>query len=167
MQVLDMRGVASPHPEAGYTLIEIISVLAIFSILSAVAIPQFLDQKDKARDACVKEQLLSTRMAMEIYRTENGSFDGVTLAELHEYDKAIPTSATGGCPGAGGFEISGTPAAGATCDGAPSNDTFCIDALSQTGNRFQISRPVSGTILRECADDGDGGRGGCPSSNFW
>lgn len=167
MQQLDTHGVATLHSEAGYTLIEIISVLAIFAILSAVAIPQFLDQKEKAKDACVKEQLLSTRMAMEIYRTEKGSFDGVTLADLHEYDKAIPTASTGGCPGAGEFEIRGTPAAGATCDGAPINDTFCIDVLSQTGNRFQISRPVSGTILRECADGGEGGRGGCPSSNVW
>ncbi len=63
----------------GFTLIELMIVVAIIGILAAVAIPKFADLIDKAREAQVKGNLGAIRSAVSIYY---GSEEGVAPSLL-------------------------------------------------------------------------------------
>lgn len=54
--------------QKGFTLIEILMVTLLLAILSAVAIPQFLDFRTEARDAATQQALMVMRSAIEKQR---------------------------------------------------------------------------------------------------
>lgn len=62
---------------AGFSLIELLLVLAIIGIISGIAIPSFMGQRKRARrigDAQSNAQVL--RMALETYKADNGVYGG-------------------------------------------------------------------------------------------
>lgn len=60
---------------AGFTLIELMIVVAIIGILAAVAIPKFADLLKKAKEGATKGKLGSVRSALSIYYGDaEGSF---------------------------------------------------------------------------------------------
>lgn len=66
--------------EKGFTLIELLVVILIIGILAAIAIPAFLNQRQKAYDSEAKSQLKSAQTAEETYSTDNnGSYASDTL----------------------------------------------------------------------------------------
>ena len=56
--------------DAGFTLIELLVVIIIIGILSAIAIPVFLNQRHKAADASIKSDLRNIANDMESYYTD-------------------------------------------------------------------------------------------------
>jgi prepilin-type N-terminal cleavage/methylation domain-containing protein len=56
----------------GFTLIEILIVAAIIGILAAIAIPEFLDSSQQAKETAAKENLQIIRNAIERYAAKNG-----------------------------------------------------------------------------------------------
>jgi prepilin-type N-terminal cleavage/methylation domain-containing protein len=60
-----------PKPSRGFTLIELMIVVAIIAILAIVAIPKFGSMVAKAREADVRGSLGALRSAVSIYYADN------------------------------------------------------------------------------------------------
>lgn len=57
--------------ESGFTLIEILVVILIIGILSAIAIPVFLNQRKAANDAAIRSDLRNIAIAAETFFKDN------------------------------------------------------------------------------------------------
>lgn len=62
------------HQAQGFTLIELLVVIVIVGILSAVAIPTFLNQIRRARTAEAQNALYNVSRASEEFRLDQGSY---------------------------------------------------------------------------------------------
>lgn len=65
----------------GFTLIELMIVVAIIGILAAIAIPNFLNYQCKAKQTEAKTSLGNVRMAEEAYYAEYDTYSS-TLADI-------------------------------------------------------------------------------------
>src|SRR3989338_3379753 len=84
----------------GFTLIELMIVVAIIGILAAIAIPKFADLVTKSKESAVKGSLGSVRSAVSIYYSDTeGVFPAnaaaanfaTALTTGSKYLKDIPT----------------------------------------------------------------------------
>ena len=60
--------------DEGFTLIELLVVIIIIGILAAIAIPVFLNQRQKGWEAAVQSDLRNAATAQETYLTENATY---------------------------------------------------------------------------------------------
>jgi type IV pilus assembly protein PilA len=138
--------------ESGFTLIELLVVMLILGILAAIAIPAFLNQKDKANDSSAKTMARSMQTAEETCATDNGGSysPNCTLTALKAIEPTIQTgsnvSALTATPNANGYVVSVTD--------------------PTTSNVFTITRDKTATplVVRSCTT---ANTGGCQNGGTW
>lgn len=116
----------------GFTLIELMIVVAIIGILAAIAIPKFAQLTKKSREGATKGSLTAVRSAIQVYYGDNeGRFPADDLSSLTaggKYLSEIPktilpdtghadsnsVNTLAGVTDVGGWEYANLPAAPAT-----------------------------------------------------
>lgn len=77
----------------GFTLVELLVVVAIVGILSAVALPNFLSQTDKAKATEAKTNITSTLKQAHAKFLEDGAAPESTIANMNS-NYGTPTNGT-------------------------------------------------------------------------
>jgi general secretion pathway protein G len=67
-------GKGQPTPEAGFTLVELLVVLAIIGLIAAIAAPQVLGYLGSARVDTAKAQIRNIESALELYYIDAGRY---------------------------------------------------------------------------------------------
>jgi len=83
----------------GFTLLELMIVVAIIAILASIAFPSYLDSVRKSRRAAVQSDLIEIASYMEQVYTATSSYAGATIAASgvsnDYYTITLPTKTVG------------------------------------------------------------------------
>jgi type IV pilus assembly protein PilA len=137
----------------GFTLAELLIVILIIGILSAIAIPAFLGQRARARDTAAKNMVRHAQTAIESHYQAGNTYTGATVALLQAIEPSL-------APGKG--PTLGTP-------GTLSLTGYVLTVTSKSTNTFTITKVASGVTQglsnRTCTRPIT--KGGCKLGGTW
>lgn len=114
---------------AGFTMVELIVVIAIIGILSSIIYVSFDGVRDDAKNRAMETELKEMQLALEVYRSQNG-----------EYPDA--NTATGLCSSSGGGIDAGLSNASNLCDGYEYIDNFEPDFIARLPRGSDSGNPA-------------------------
>lgn len=82
----------------GFTLIEVLVVVAIIGILSAVLYLNFSEARDEARNKVVQSELKEVQLALEVYKSQYGQYPDAP-ASCETVSGATSTASSASCSG--------------------------------------------------------------------
>jgi general secretion pathway protein G len=62
------------HRNRGFTLIEVLVVVAILGILAAIVVPRIMDRPDEAKRVAAKADIAAIVQSLKLYRLDNGFY---------------------------------------------------------------------------------------------
>lgn len=79
----------------GFTLIEVLVVVAILGILAAIVVPKIMDRPDEAKRVAAKADIAALVQALKLYRLDNGGYPATDqgLAALVQKPASNPVPA--------------------------------------------------------------------------
>ena len=83
--------------QKGFTLVELMVVIAILGILAAIAIPKFSDSTSAANTAKIAADLRTIDSAIVMYQANGGILSGTDVSQLNAYLVGTITPPTGKC----------------------------------------------------------------------
>ena len=137
----NMRPVAKQSYSTGFSLIELMIVVAVIAILAAIAYPSFIDSVRKGRRADAQQGLMQAAHKLENYYARNATYTedlrevGYSNEEWNDVRAGSDTVyyqirvITGGCNLANCFILE------SQSQGDQANDTVCWFSLRSTGQK--------------------------------
>lgn len=129
---------------------ELLVVILIVGILTAIAIPAFLDQEDKANDAAAMSALATAYKAIEIYRIDHGTVCTAHLSDLVAIEPTLGNAST--------------LSLDACSSGDPEGYTLTLASDSQRHTTFDLVLTGAGELERTCSP---AGKGACQNDGSW
>jgi type IV pilus assembly protein PilA len=127
------------HSEKGFTLVELLVVIIIIGILTAVALPNFLNQSAKARQSEAKQNIGAINRVQTALRVEKtafaSTFDVLAIGALAASGSAVST---------GNYSYSLTSATDSATVVAQSRDT---SLKSYTGGNLRYTNSSSQSTI--------------------
>lgn len=65
------RSMPAPAASRGFTLIELMVVIAILAVLASLIVPRVISRPDEARVVAAKQDIAAIRQALNMYRLDN------------------------------------------------------------------------------------------------
>lgn len=118
----------------GFTLIELMIVVAVVAVLAAIALPSYHESVRKGRRGQAKADLVEAVQLAERYRTVNNTYSGFTLSSTGSpaTGTAFYTLALDVEDGGATFEATATPVA----DTSQEDDRCGTLTINQAGTRW-------------------------------
>ena len=137
---------AAEEREGGFTLIELLVVIIIIGILAAIAIPVFLNQRQKGYDAQAKSDARNLATLEETYMTDNTFYnaeaDAATAATDLGYKKSSNVTDA----------VVVTYNAGSNTHVANGTGGYCIDVTSASTKHCYYNSKSGGLTTTACGN---------------
>ena len=126
----------------GFTLIELLVVIAIIGILAGIVLVSLGGARTKAKDASVKANMDTMRLAVEMYATGNNTYMLLPSDEKTSYDNAKDTAVAQGATfivADGGYFSATKYCIQCTL---PGGGSWCLDSGGSVGGTAVACDPV-------------------------
>jgi type IV pilus assembly protein PilA len=118
----------------GFTLIELLVVMVIIGVLAGIAIPSFLQQREKGYQAAEKNDLRTYSIALESYATDSGG----------QYTPSRAQAVADGYVASSAVVV-----AAAVYNLAPgTNNAYCLQASSSNTGALWYLDSATGTVAK-------------------